>query len=898
MSDLLPFIVSGIAAGAVYGLAGTGLVLSYKTSGIFNFGYGALAAAAAYLFYWLRDDQGLSWELAFVLSVFGGGLLLGLLMEWIARHLADQSTTMKIVGTVGLIVLTQGVASLLFGPDPLRMEQYIPDGNETFVVAGTHVRYSYVVITAVAAIAVVGLYVLFRTTRIGLAMRAVVDDADLLATKGTDPVRVRRVAWFISSTFAALSGVLVAPLIGVDVLALTFLVVQAFGAAAIGRFTSIPLTFAGGIAIGIAADISKKYVLQVSWLSGLPASLPFIILFVVLLLVMRHSATVARKEARPPLEWRAPASVRLLGAIVVVAALVAIPALVGSRLPFFIAALTEVVLFLSLGLLVRTSGQISLCHAAFAGLGAVAFSQLAVDQGLPWGVALVAAAAIVVPVGAIVAIPAIRLSGVFLALATLGFGLMVERLIYPLDFAFTSYGNGRAMPRPSFAESDERYYYFVLAFVVVTAAFIVLVDASRLGRMLRGMAGAPVAMSVMGLTTNVTRVVVFCISAFLAAIAGILYGSAVTVATASDEYYSAFTSIVLIAVLTMAPFTTAPWYALFAGLISVLPAYIEGSNTSYWMDVGFGFFAVVIAMQGGPHTMPERIRRKLDRLGTRRRRSSPAMTPPASAPADRPAGSGLEVRELTVRFGGLLAVDGVSLSAPVGRITGLIGPNGAGKTTTFNACFGLNRPDRGIIELDGRDVSRLSTAERARRGLGRTFQVVQLADRLRVIENVALGREAGLAGRKVLSQLFASRRDRQEVEAATMAALELCGITHLADEQAGSLSTGERRLVELARCLAGPFHILMMDEPSSGLTADETARFGRVLQRVVEERGVGVLLVEHDMSLVMSVCSYLYVLDFGILIAEGTPEEIAANQQVRSAYLGNDPVRAIEDPVA
>lgn len=250
--------------------------------------------------------------------------------------------------------------------------------------------------------------------------------------------------------------------------------------------------------------------------------------------------------------------------------------------------------------------------------------------------------------------------------------------------------------------------------------------------------------------------------------------------------------------------------------------------------------------------------------------------------------TGLAVSDLRVTFGGLTAVGGISLHAPRGRITALIGPNGAGKTTTFNACSGVIRPTTGIVRFDGDDVSRLSVQARARRGLGRTFQRMELFDSLTVGENVALGREAGQAGSNAVRQLVARPAERREAEAAAAEAMELCGITDWAGRSAGSLSTGQRRLVELARVLAGRFSLLLLDEPSSGLDGDETEAFGAVLQAVVRERGCGILLVEHDMSLVMGICDYVYVLDFGLLVFEGTPPEVQASEVVRQAYLGSE----------
>jgi ABC-type branched-subunit amino acid transport system ATPase component len=252
---------------------------------------------------------------------------------------------------------------------------------------------------------------------------------------------------------------------------------------------------------------------------------------------------------------------------------------------------------------------------------------------------------------------------------------------------------------------------------------------------------------------------------------------------------------------------------------------------------------------------------------------------------------GLHVREVVVRFGGLVAVDGVTLDVPVGRSIGLIGPNGAGKTTTFNACSGLNRPTSGRVELFGRDVSNDSAAARARLGLGRTFQRMELYDRLTVRQNVALGLEARLVGkRRLLGSVIATASERREVAVATEKALERCGITRLANSRAGVLPSGQRRLVELARALAGGFELLLLDEPSSGLDPTETEGFAEVLHSVVGEDGCGILLVEHDMSLVRAVCEYTYVLDFGKLIAQGPTREVLESDLVRAAYLGEEEV--------
>ena len=248
----------------------------------------------------------------------------------------------------------------------------------------------------------------------------------------------------------------------------------------------------------------------------------------------------------------------------------------------------------------------------------------------------------------------------------------------------------------------------------------------------------------------------------------------------------------------------------------------------------------------------------------------------------------LEVDGLRVRFGGLLAVDGVSLEAAPGTITGLIGPNGAGKTTIFNACTGVVPVLSGTVRLDGRSLDGASPAQRARWGLGRTFQRMQLFDTMTAGENVALGLEARLAGQHWWRQAGATRRERATCHDAALAALDRCGIAHLAGVTAGYLPAGQRRLVEMARAIAGHFRFLLLDEPSSGLDEAETDRFGEILTGVASEDGIGILLVEHDVALVRRICSYIYVLDFGRLIHHGPTAEVMASEVVHAAYLGSE----------
>jgi ABC-type branched-subunit amino acid transport system ATPase component len=262
---------------------------------------------------------------------------------------------------------------------------------------------------------------------------------------------------------------------------------------------------------------------------------------------------------------------------------------------------------------------------------------------------------------------------------------------------------------------------------------------------------------------------------------------------------------------------------------------------------------------------------------------------PVSHRAPRPGG--LRAEGLTVRYGGRTAVDAFSFEAPTHRATGLIGPNGAGKTTTFNACSGLVGLTAGRLELFGQDITGRRAPSRARLGLGRTFQRIELCDQLTVAANVSLGPESLAAGRGVFSQFRATAAQRASVQDAADSAIELCGLADRAGRAAGSLSTGERRLVQLARAIASDFDLLLLDEPSSGLDTTESEMFGQLLKSV-QQRGTGLFLVEHDISLVRAVCDYVYVLDFGKLLIEGPTGATLNSEAVRNAYLGTGATHA------
>jgi ABC-type branched-subunit amino acid transport system ATPase component/branched-subunit amino acid ABC-type transport system permease component len=516
------------------------------------------------------------------------------------------------------------------------------------------------------------------------------------------------------------------------------------------------------------------------------------------------------------------------------------------------------------------------------------------------------AACAAVPVGALVAIPANRLPGVFLGLATFGFAVLLEQFVYSTRFMFGVSIDGLAAPRPRLLglEGDRGYYYLVLAVVVLTALTTVAIQYTRPGRLLRALADSPVALETQGATASMTRLMAFCISAFIAGLAGALLAG--SYGRASSDSFSSFNSLVLFAVL-MITFVGAPWYGFLASAgLTLVPSFLLINGISNYQNLAFGIVGILVPFYAVAHRgVPLPLRAQLVKLDSflgraHRSLNRPPDTEKVSAPLkhrrrvtaanglDRAVvnSEGLRVENLTIRYGGLLAVSDVSLQAKRGQVTGLIGPNGAGKTSLFHACSGFVKPSKGRILYDGVEITHKSVPARARRGIGRTFQRLELWPSLTVHENVAMGREASMAGSNILNHVFSTPSARQQIAHAAEAALIDASVTGIRKIQARALSLGQGRMTELARCLAGDFEILLLDEPSSGLDSVSQERFATILREIVAVRNVGILLVEHDVPLVMGVCDYIYVLDAGRLIFEGDPQTVATSDVVTAAYLG------------
>lgn len=605
--SLGPYVVTGIADGSVYALAALGLVLTYKTSGIFNFAIGAQAAASAYVFYSFRDTLGLPWPVAALLAVLLVGLVGSFLLERIAFWLTGASAAMKVVATIALVVLLESLLTGIYGVATIQFTSFLPsNGIHLF---GVTILGSQIIEFALAVGATITLYLFFKRTRLGVSMHAVVDSPTLLALEATNPVVVRRYAWGIGSCFISVSGLLLAPALGIDVNIYLLVYIAAFGAAAVGAFSSLPITLAAAMGIGITMNVmSDKLSGQTNTvLAELYTQIPFLVLVGALLLVPRTKLITrgadAVRKLRPAATFPAPALAT--GTVIGIGLAVAIPFIVEpAYINQYTTGIGFAVVFISLGLLLWTSGQISLCQMAFAAIGASTFGH-ATAAGWPWLAALAASVLVAVVAGALAAIPSFRLSGVYLAVATFGFGLLLENLIYP-TFLMFGQSDFVSIPRPQLlginATSDRAYYFVALVVATLCAAAVIGLRRSRLGRLLRGMSDSPLALEAHGANTRLTRLYVFGAAAGLAAIGGVLIAgvtqSAGGTATGPFGY---FNSVVLLAVLAICGSQPILSPVIAAFVFEVVKIYRPFSSAwfSKYEGVIFGLGALAVALAPG-----------------------------------------------------------------------------------------------------------------------------------------------------------------------------------------------------------------------------------------------------------------------------------------------------------
>ncbi|HEX4100771.1 MAG TPA: ABC transporter permease [Pseudonocardiaceae bacterium] len=653
MNTFLNYFVPGISDGSVYALCALGLVLTYKTSGVFNFAYGAQAAVGAYMFYefhdlpsrpWLKDIlpsalQGpYPWPVAFLLGLLIVGVFGGLVMERLAALLAEAPTVMIVVATVGLLVMLQGLMTAIYGAADLRTRDYLPTSG--FTLGEIKVSYGDVMVTVFCLVSAFALFAFFGRTRLGKATTAVVDDPNLLSLQKMSPTAVRRLSWVLGSCFATIAGMLLAPKLGVSVNTLVLIVIAAYGAAAIGLFENLPLTVGGAFFIGVLVNYLPSQVPSLSnhlfgkhnlIMEQLPRNTPFIVLLIVFLTVPARKLTErgvrnARKFT-PPRQF--PPAVTAAGLGLLLFAAIMVPHAVDSaKITQYSAGLGYMIIFLSLGMLIWMSGQISLCHMGFAALGATTMGHLmttGISQHLhmgrnypPWPLALLIAGLAAVPFGAIVAIPAIRLAGIYVAVATFGFGIVLQYLVYPM---WCFFGNPPLVPIPRPGDdftlfrtgqhgttpgifgvdfvSDQRYYYLCLIVTVLMAAVVLLVRRSRLGQLLRALSDSPVAVETHGANATVMRVFIFCLAAFMAGIGGAMLSGVPEQASGTPGGIYDYTfSLIIVAVLGFCgrrPILSPLLAAMVFEVSKVYPPF-DKANFVKWEGVLFGATAILVAV--------------------------------------------------------------------------------------------------------------------------------------------------------------------------------------------------------------------------------------------------------------------------------------------------------------
>ena len=583
------------------------------------------------------------------------------------------------------------------------------------------------------------------------------------------------------------------------------------------------------------------------------------------------------------------------------------------------------VIALSLVLLIGMVGQISLCQAALVGMGAFVSAiftrRFGVHFPLSLLVGLVAGAATATVVGAV----ALRVRGLYLAVATLIFAYVCDQYLFTQEWLVGSQSGTSIAPEmlgrpggiPSLDLADAHVFYYV-AFAVAALALYSLANLreSRVGRAFAALRGSEIAAASLGVDVMRYKLLGFAMSGALAGLGGAL--SLVGSRTVAPEQFGFVNSLFFLSIAVVGGLRSIGGAVGAASLFAVLvgEVFFRFPRLADYLDViSAGLLIVVLLFfRGGLGALPERVAPAVARWRARLPRREPAPPRAGVAPAvvadvaqpdplvalrvdgavaGEPAAGGrrlpvlLDAQNVTVRFGGLTAVDGVSMRVCAGEIVGLIGPNGAGKTTMFNALLGLNQPAAGRVELFGRDVSGWPVHRRAALGVGRTFQILQLFGDLSVFDNLLVathlqGRTGAWGG---LTASPGARSAELDAHHRVRAVLRLMELEEFADRRVAGLPFGVLRLVEVARTLVTGARLVCFDEPASGLDTAETERlieWFRLLRRI----GVTLLVIEHDVAMVTRLCDVIYVLDRGRLLAHGTPAQIQRDPAVVASYLG------------
>jgi branched-chain amino acid transport system permease protein len=527
MTELLQLIVVGLITGCVYALSATGLVVTYTTSGIFNFAHGAIGMLGAFTYWQLTVAWGWPAPLALVAVLLVLAPLFGAGVErLLIRPLQGASVDITLVITLGLLLFLLGAANYIWDGRQSRVLLEFFSKSKPLGVAGVNVSYGQVIIVVAAFSVAVGLRVLFNKTRIGIAMRGVVDDPDLTAMAGASPGRIQQLSWAIGASLATLAGILIAPAVGLSTLQLTLLVINGYAAALFGRLKSLPRTAVGGLILGVVVQLYPVYLAPhvpfFSHTAGqLTKAVPMIFLGILLLFLPSARLRTGSAPGRiaptvPGLRQSVAGAVSLVVlAVLLASTLSSAKLLVGSRVAVLALAL------LSLLLLTGYSGQTSLCVMSFVGLGAFAMGTF-VDRS-PMG--LLYAGLLAGAAGTVVALVTARLRGLYLALATFAFAKGMDEGFFNFHFGSGGSLEVKRIRLPLIDTNSESSYFLLVVVVFAVAAIGVLaIRRGKWGRQLTALNDSPAACATLGVNTTITKVVVFAASAFIAGVAGGLFG--------------------------------------------------------------------------------------------------------------------------------------------------------------------------------------------------------------------------------------------------------------------------------------------------------------------------------------------------------------------------------------
>ena len=568
LSTFVRFFVLGVADGSVLAIAASGLVLTYTTTGVFNFAHGAVGMVSAYAYYTLRVDVGLPTALAVLLVLVVLAPLVGVLVELALRPFRGAPATTSIVVTIALTVLLIGVIQFLYPTTGAGRPLPLLFGERTVSVLGAQITWDRAAFVVLAVVIAFSLRALLFRTRTGVAMRAVVDDAGLAALAGAPTVAVARASWITGCVLAALAGVLLAGGTGLEPINLTFAVVASYGAAVCGGLRSLPLTFAGAVLLGLLRNYALFALPDGAGWQRLGTAVPGLFLFAALLFLPEARLRAGRVAGR-----KAPTVPGGLATVLRGIAFVGVAAVVAQLAPDrYLPDLTRGVIYgvmaLSLVLVTGYSGQVSLCQYVFVALGAWAMGSWFGGDSL---LGMVVAGLVAVPAGVVVALPAMRVQGLYLALATLALAISSRELVLRDDRVFgeTPVQVGRLDLFGVDFSSNEAFLVLCAAVFAVAGAALLALRRGPYGRRLTAMGDSPAGAATLGLNVRRTRLVVFALSAFVAGVAGSLLGGLNGVV--SEITFEPINNVVLLLFAMVGGITTVTGALVGGSLFALLP---------------------------------------------------------------------------------------------------------------------------------------------------------------------------------------------------------------------------------------------------------------------------------------------------------------------------------------